>query len=322
MNNIILLRYFASIQVLIYHFFYLTSSDFYFDYKILNFLPGVPLFFIISGYLNFFSIHKYSTCQYIVKRIFRIYPVIFLYLVLLLIHSYLRGYFNVFEYLIYFLSNLTFLQFIDYNPLSLVTHIHSNGSLWSISVELSMYVFTILFLKNLKFKYSISIFIFFTFLNFLYFIYPEKDLFFKIFGVTFLPWFYMYLSGFFLAKYPELKNNILKVNSYLFIGFFVSFLLLLYYFEMKIGNYLNLFHFFLLAVLFVKIGFSPRLFFISKLSVFRYDLTYSLYVFHIPIINFFIFENLNLTILNYILSCFFLSMLVFLFIERPILRRF
>jgi peptidoglycan/LPS O-acetylase OafA/YrhL len=169
-NNFDFFRLLFSTLVIFSHSYPLTKND-----EILAVLTknqmdfgivAVDVFFIISGYLIFNSL-KYSktVVNYIWKRIIRIFPALFVMLLLSLcvimivstskeiyfqhdFHTYLPN--NLSLYNVQFVVNNVF----ENNPYPKAI----NGSLWTLKYEFSMYIFVLLFfpLKN-KLKISLVI---------------------------------------------------------------------------------------------------------------------------------------------------------------------
>ncbi|HEY3821370.1 MAG TPA: acyltransferase [Polyangiaceae bacterium] len=156
-NNFDLLRLLAAAQVFHFH----ATESFHLKYgpvatavtEVLNFFPGVPIFFVISGFLISLSYERSLSASsrtsaairsYARNRFLRIYPglwVCFAVTVLLLAFAgqLTRGFLRS-EFIPWVMCQLTFFQ--AFNP----SHLRGyglgviNGSLWTIPVELSFYV--------------------------------------------------------------------------------------------------------------------------------------------------------------------------------------
>ncbi|MFZ3008386.1 MAG: acyltransferase, partial [Phenylobacterium sp.] len=143
-NNFDLIRLFAAVEVALVHAItHLNLGD---VPKFLSYLPGVPIFFLISGFLIFPSYAKSTSLwQYSLKRIFRIYPALIVCFILsvamLLAVGYMTwGIVASPQFGIWAAAQLTILQF--YNPEFMRAFGAGviNGSLWTIAVELQFYV--------------------------------------------------------------------------------------------------------------------------------------------------------------------------------------
>ena len=141
------IRYFFTISIIIVHFCYLN------DIKVFWFISGatgVRAFFIISGFLIFYShIEKQSIRYYIEKRIRRILPPYISVIILCVVAGIfmtqlsLKDYLSSSETYKYLIANLSFLNFLqptlpgvfESNPITAI-----NGSLWTMKVEVMFYI--------------------------------------------------------------------------------------------------------------------------------------------------------------------------------------
>jgi peptidoglycan/LPS O-acetylase OafA/YrhL len=145
-NNFDLIRLFAALQVVLMHgYSHLDIVDIGLS-KVLSYFPGVPIFFFISGYLISSSYaNKGNIFQYTINRAVRIYPALIVCTLLSVLAVYLTGYFSsykggVSEFFLWILGQISFVQF--YNP-DFMREFGTgvlNGSLWTISVELQLYL--------------------------------------------------------------------------------------------------------------------------------------------------------------------------------------
>ena len=204
-NNLNLIRLCAALQVAIVH------SGGYLDIniqylKFLNFFPGVPIFFFISGFLIIKSFKNNKLKNFFYNRILRIYPGLyfcfFITVISIIISQYLKNIeINYYQLFLWLVTQLSFFQI--YNPEFLRGYGVGvvNGSLWTISVEIQFYLLTVfiyLILSKYK-KLLILIFGLCIFLNIINAVFNEKAVFFsKLFNYSFLPWLYMFLWGCYL----------------------------------------------------------------------------------------------------------------------------
>jgi peptidoglycan/LPS O-acetylase OafA/YrhL len=114
------------------------------DESLFLFLPSniaVYVFFIMSGYFNYFSIIKYKIKEFYFNRFKRIYPqylaVVFLSLILFIKYLQIN---ELFEFIFFNSLMLNFLKpsFTNFNILSQVKTF--NGSLWSIKYEVFYFI--------------------------------------------------------------------------------------------------------------------------------------------------------------------------------------
>lgn len=144
-NNFDTIRLLAAFQVLIWH----AASQLDYFYPMYGFLrvlfhiPGVPIFFALSGFLLSYSVDAkpFDWKKYTRNRLLRIYPA--LWVCTLLTGAMILLWGNEIplkDGLIWLISQFTFLQ--PFVPESMKTWGvgHPNGSLWSIAVELQYYV--------------------------------------------------------------------------------------------------------------------------------------------------------------------------------------
>ena len=167
LDGIDILRGIAVIAVILYHFFVLLdlSHNNIFPYIHAFGSIGVPLFFIISGYLIYRSIDRNITkrgikkgiINYFFHRLFRILPAYYFnLLIVFLMASFLLNneYFYSAAFFRQLFSHLTFTSyFIDKSA-----GFGINGAYWTLGIEMSWYIFAPLFFIFFK-KTRILIFI-------------------------------------------------------------------------------------------------------------------------------------------------------------------
>jgi peptidoglycan/LPS O-acetylase OafA/YrhL len=331
-NNFNLIRLFAALQVAIVHSAAYLNIDITY-LKFLDLFPGVPIFFFISGFLIIKSFKKNKNNKlknFFYNRILRIYPGLYFCFIVtflsVLFSKYLNNVdINYYQLFLWLVTQLSFFQF--YNPdffrnygVGVV-----NGSLWTISIEIQFYLLTF-FLYLLLNKYKkllIVVFITFIFLNIVNSVLNEKITFFsKLFNVSFLPWLYMFLWGCYLESNQKLKKKIKNYNILIII--FILIILNYSSYQLNIfrgkTNALNPVEFFFLSIIIFKIAYMkikiPKNFFNKN------DISYGVYLYHMPIVNFFIYKNLKETYLAFML-CIILTLLFALIswkiIEKPFL---
>lgn len=331
LNNFDLIRLFAAMQVALTHATgHLGVRPEFMDY--LLYFPGVPIFFFISGYLIYQSYenNKHKNLNIFYKnRILRIYPALFLCFFVSLTLIYFTGYFetkniSIKDFIVWIITSLSFFQF--YNPDFMRSYGTGvlNGSLWTISVELQFYIlapFIFYILKNLKFLFFI-IFLLLIGANYANsFLSNWSLLSWKIFGVSFLPWLYMFMFGAYLSSNSLLQTKILNANLF----FYFTAYILQYYFSIKynlgIGHEINLISYLLLACLIFKLAFTmPK---ISTNILNGNDISYGIYIYHMPIVNFLLFYNIEKTITSLtilIFATFVVAILSWYYVEKPSLK--
>ena len=330
-NNFNLIRLFAALQVAITH----SAAYLNIDIKYLKFLdlfPGVPIFFFISGFLiikSFKKIKNDKLKNFFYNRILRIYPGLYFCFIItflsILFSKYLNNIdINYYQLFLWLVTQLSFFQF--YNPDFFRGYGVgvANGSLWTISVEIQFYLLTFfisLLLLNKYKKLLIIIFGVFIFLNIQNSIFNEKITFFsKLFNVSFFPWLYMFLWGCYLERNEKLQKKIKNYNIFIIIFIFI----ILNYFSSELDifrgktNALNPVEFFFLSLIIFKIAYIKIK--ISKNFFNNNDISYGIYLYHMPIVNFLIYKNLTKTYLLFTL-CITLTILLAIIswklIEKP-----
>jgi peptidoglycan/LPS O-acetylase OafA/YrhL len=201
----------------------------------------------------------------------------------------------------------------------------TNGSLWTISIEIQFYllIFIVYMLLNKYKKLLIVIFSTFIILNIVNAIFNEKiTIFQKLFNVSFLPWLYMFLWGCYLESNKKLQKKIISYN--IFIIIFILIILNYYSAQLNIfrgkTNALNPVEFFFLSIIIFKIAYIKIR--IPENFLNKNDISYGVYLYHMPIVNFFIYKNLKETysvlVLCLILTLSF-ALISWKIIEKPFL---
>ncbi|MFZ1324637.1 MAG: acyltransferase, partial [Candidatus Contendobacter sp.] len=141
-NNFDLLRLLAATQVLVVHGIDHLYPDWIFLKYVLSFFPGVPIFFVISGFLISASYERNPNLwQYAQNRILRIFPALWVCLTVSIFFAMVVGrvHFPIDKTIPWLIAQATFFQF--YNPDFLRSFGVGvlNGSLWTITIELQFY---------------------------------------------------------------------------------------------------------------------------------------------------------------------------------------
>lgn len=322
-NNLELIRLFLALQVLVVHVFY-HILDIHLSF--LEFFPGVPAFFFLSGFLIYGSYQTTNDLfKYFRNRFLRLFPALFVVCTI----SSLWIYF--YRYNMGFLDNdfifsWTLLQISigqAYNPPELrdfgVGVI--NGSLWTITVEIIFY-FMVPFISYFIKKFRFSLF-FITFLSFIFYSYSEYFLSFDLFlgrtlydflKLTPLYWGWMFFLGIYFYIYFEYLEKYFK---YFIFAFIPLFLLLSFGvdgpFFNSTGNQLGLFYFIFYVMIIIFIAFK-----LKPMNI-NCDLSYSVYIIHMPLVNVFMVYNINNVFLLFFIV-FLFSLFSWFYIEKPSLK--
>ena len=152
-NCINLIRIIAAFQVMFGHL--IEHLELPGNESILHatyFFRGVPIFFVISGFLMWFSIARSRTYgQYLKKRFWRIYPELWIAVlveicVLVLLY---RGW-NIKELFLFAFAQGTIFQFWTPDSLRGYGVGTPNGALWTIGVMIQFYIVAWLFYNLMK----------------------------------------------------------------------------------------------------------------------------------------------------------------------------
>jgi peptidoglycan/LPS O-acetylase OafA/YrhL len=287
---------------------------------------GVKGFFVISGYLIFQSLQRSENVfDYFWKRLLRLYPALFILLILTIVLAPF-----IYQSDVPFFLNKSIITYIP-NNLSLY-HIQNridgifnnnpykstiNGSLWTIPYEFTMYIllsFLIIFKKNKLITQTLLIISFLLLLisNVLYFE-KFKPYRFILSGDNFVDLGIFFISGSLLAAANIEK---LKLKKELLILFVILFILSIYYNFYCYSKYVTL------PILIVLLGLNP-IKFINNIETKIGDLSYGLYIYSFPIqqtlMYYFKLNFMELMVYSLIISCAF-AYLSWHFIEKKALK--
>lgn len=329
-NNFDLLRLLAAVSVVFFHTIYRLEIEVHGTLKgFFSFIPGVPIFFFISGFLISLSYSKSTSLKsYIKKRVLRIYPALYLCLLLSIGSVIYIGYLKIDilltkDFWIWILAQISFLQF--YNPEFLRGYGVGtlNGSLWTISVELQFYILIPIlysFINDNKNIKLISIIVIFSILNILVTNlgssndFKNQSILYKLLFVSFIPWFYMFLIGIFVQENFDKFKILYEMRIFYKIAYSV---IIIYVFYSLGMNPLTFFLFITILFIFV---YSLRD--ISYKVLKENDYSYGIYIYHALVINSFVYLGYSKDI-KYLLYVYLLSFLCAAFswhiLEKPIL---
>lgn len=338
-NNLDLIRLLAATQVAVLHSFEFmfaekTGSLFF---ELLRLFPGVPIFFFISGLLiskSFESSH--SLTKYAQNRALRIFPALIIVVFINIVMIWSTGYFNdvnpsFTDITLLFFAKITFFQF--YNP-DFIRGFGDgvlNGSLWTICVELQFYFLTpIIYLALNKYKKAsntilITLIILFIVLNQLLLFtadYYRSELVWKLFRVSFAPWFYMFLVGVLVQRnFAFISSLNTRVP---FLPLLIAYTAAAYYASsrgIEFGNYVSpLIYFPLIFLVLNGAYYMPAC---SKKLLCGQDISYGIYIWHMPLVNQFLYYDLRYyewQALLCIALTFVLAVCSWIFVEKPMIH--
>lgn len=297
-NNFDLIRLLAAFQVMVVHLYnwlHLEGQVRWFDRFMEVFIrfPGVPVFFVISGFLiaRSWDSNREDWKRYARSRLFRIYPAL---IVCFLFTVFAIGVSNhqVFRHLLspqgflWSVGQLTFVQFWTPDCLRAWGFGTPNGSLWSIPVEMQFYVIVPLFAMLMTGKdYRTKI----ALIGILFAVSLGADLFnlyvlklgtmpYKMLRNTFIPNIWQFAMGALLyANFDQIKGFIIGKHWHWAAAVTASAMLWMP------GNYVtHLFHYMVMAPLVLALAFAKP---VSNRLLNGNDLSYGMYIYHMPVLN-------------------------------------
>ncbi len=340
-NNFDLLRLLAALQVAIYH----TSHQFNVDPEktsiflaLSNYFPGVPIFFFVSGYLISKSFENNSNLtDYIQNRALRIFPALIVVTLVSIIGVYLTGYLTannvgVGNVIAWVIGQLTITQFYNPDFLRGFGFGALNASLWTVTVELQFYIvipiiyaiFGLAKPENASKKIIglIGFFMLFFIARFYYVEQYGQNVLFKLASVTFLPWFFMFLLGVLFQKNFAFFYRLLAGKAiYMIVIYLVTSYLTVTYWGWTMSNGINpLLYCLLVATIFSCAYTLPTL----SHKLFRgNDISYGIYIYHMPVVNFLLYYGYNNGILIQMIAmliCIALAITSWVLIEKPAIK--
>lgn len=339
-NNFNLIRLLAAVQVAHYHLVSIYGLNIISWHegvlKFLGFFPGVPIFFFISGYLISRSWQTSASWKsYLIKRAARIEPALIVSVLFALGLVFFSGYLDALnesagmgDVALLFFAKITFFQF--YNPEYLRAYGDGvlNGSLWTIVVEMQFYITLPLLclafkVKGIPNRILICLIILFIATNVLYdfLIYSfGNQLFMKLAKVSFFPWFFMFLVGVFFQTNFKFFHALLSDKFYIVLLIYISLCYIGAFFGVDFGNSFNPIYFMFLACLVFSAAYSSTS--LSEKLLGDNDISYGLYLYHMPIINYFLYVGFGKSYVVAALIAFLIisvSYLSWSFVEKPAL---
>ena len=299
-NNFDIARLLAAAQVAIHHAtthlglrlpFHDVTAPF------LDSFPGVPIFFVISGFLITQSyVRSKSLWEYGRNRALRLFPALWLCFAISIALIGVTGYFvsnppSPGGFMLWAGAQLSFLQF--YNPAFMrewgVGVV--NGSLWTIPVEMQFYVlapiFVLIFMRARWLFYAA--FIAFAAINaalpFAEHNSSVPEIMVRLAQVTFLPWFYMFLLGAMVSFHWDRLRSLFEGRFAWWLAAYV--LVALVDMTWDIGAHGNTIAFpwvVMIAGLVLSGAFTAP--WLADRLLRRNDISYGFYIYHMPVFNF------------------------------------
>lgn len=302
-NNFDLIRLVAACQVAIEHCARFLCPELLSRAPWLAFLPGVPVFFFISGFLISASWERSPNMRtYATNRVLRIFPALWLVFVfsvacLLVLSPQSLAQAAPTQLAVWAAAQITMGQ--AWNPGFLRGYGLGvlNGSLWTIPVELSFYVAipVIYWLcrKTGSYKAVLAGIAACSFaLLWAMTLYSEahsEPMLLKVIGLTPLPWIGMFACGILAQRNSQVLCSLVRGRFFLFLTVYVCFAVVAFFFPAAFPllrsnlNPMGAVNFAALILLILSAAFSrPRL---ADRLLRRNDISYGIYIFHMPIVN-------------------------------------
>lgn len=287
-NNFDLLRVIAALQVMIMHTTshillehdYALNTFWTFVIKILSYIEGVPIFFLISGFLITMSYERNSNIKnYIQNRVLRIFPGLYVNIFFGVVILYYFGYieFN-FEFFSWLIAQLTIVQFYNAEMFRGFGVGVINGSLWTISVELTFYILLpILFLIFKKQKIFFIIITLFSFIVWNYDLTSTKAIFInKLLHVSILPYLFLFIIGICYYKFFDKIKFYIEDKFRIWFIVFIIFNSIIYYFSIENNFLINIVKWFIFSFFIFSFVFSFKN--LSYKTLRGNDYTYGIYI--------------------------------------------
>ena len=305
-NNFDLIRLFAASEVALRHTLDRFGMQDSWLCECTSWLPGVPIFFFVSGFLISKSYESNSRLgEYVRNRILRIYPALILCVLLSFLGVLFTGYLATQSYTfsniaLWLLGQMTIVQF--YNPAFMRDFGIGvlNGSLWTVTVELQFYVLIPmiywLFARILKRGINlnmalIGLIVLFVLGNLGYKHLSELQpsaMTTKLFMVTFIPWFFMFLIGILAQKnFGLIYRLIIGRTLPILLAYGCLIFFCVRFLGLKTGNEIHPVLFPFLAIVVLTLAYNaPTL---ADRILHKNDISYGVYIYHAPIVNLMIF---------------------------------
>jgi peptidoglycan/LPS O-acetylase OafA/YrhL len=326
-NNFDLLRLMAATQVIFDHFYeHIRPTTFSFYLNETRYLfPGVPVFFIISGYLISASLERsHNLGIYFKNRALRIFPGLWGCLFLTVIIFSITG------------VNFLNLEALKWLPAQMVGIIYTpgflsnygfgsyNGALWSITVELQFYVvLPILYMlvpKKSAIYWFVGLIVVFAVGYYLFF--TQNYSFKNLMGFTFVPHIYLFLVGVVFQKLQIYKSKFIFNKAHYWL---IGYLAFVYIASPIIVPLSPITYIFIKHVIlgFTVIAMAYTLPGIAKKALGTNDISYGIYIYHGLIMTVIVQLKLSgdVNLFMILLATYAAATLSWLFIERPFIKR-
>lgn len=329
-NNLDLIRLIAAADVAIKHgLVHLEVGQDWAEW--LGLFPGVPIFFFISGFLIYRSYRNAPDLgTFAANRFLRLFPGLLVCLVLSVALLIATGYLPARQLLsadfwVWVAAQLTLLQFYNWDALRGFGVGVVNGSLWTISVELQFYLLTpiVAWLVARRAKVLPALIVLFALANVAFGLLDKDSTLGKLVMVTFVPWVYMFLAGAWIATRDDVLRRVVALPwLWLLAAYAVALIVSVAVGVPYLGNYVSPLLFVPFCALVLKSAYvQPQL---AHRILGRNDISYGVYIYHMPIINGLMFYGLVGAPAWLVVAMgltFVMAALSWFLIERPALAR-
>jgi peptidoglycan/LPS O-acetylase OafA/YrhL len=339
-NNFDIIRLFAALQVVIVHLiehFHAVSLVWF--SSIIAIFPGVPIFNFISGFLISAAWERNPDIKiFALNRIYRIFPGLwfcigFSIITLLVFYDISLISNNLSTFFLWILTQATIFQ--AWNPAFLRGYGIGgvNGSLWTIAVEISFYIFVpILFFVRKFPKIKIDLLLVGIIIaSFVLNYYCESDYSSglindftrKMIFITPLPWIGMFCVGILFNKHIEFLYNLTAGRIFYFFVIFIFISSIPFWYQstifVRFGNSIGMVNYIALCFLIMSAAFSNRS--LSDRFLRRNDISYGIYIYHQPILNLLIVSGFQGTtgVVICLMSTLIIAFASWTFVEQPAL---
>lgn len=344
-NNFDLVRLVAAGEVAVRHSLHFLAPTALTDVVLglLALVPGVPIFFFLSGYLISRSLERStSTRDYFRNRALRLFPALWACIGVSLVFLFLTGYLSTASWTggrlaAWVLCQATILQFWNPEFLREFGTGVVNGSLWSVSVEIQFYVVIWVVyrvLRGMRHGHMtvalVLVALAFGPLNaFKVEIGSALDaslgtaLGSKLYRASFLPWFYLFMLGVVAQRCAAIVVPLLRDRCVATVAIYAVCMLIDYSFwGIPLGNEIPAYLVPIMGATVLALAYSrPTL---GERMLRGNDVSYGFYVYHMPLINLVMYlgaPQSPLSSLAALAGALALAALSWRFVERPFLRR-
>ena len=294
-NNFDLVRLVAALQVVVLHSVeHLGLGPPPPWLRPLALFPGVPIFFVVSGFLISASFERSrELSSYVKNRLLRIYPGLWgCFLVSVVTIAVIYGHaIRPLDLLPWVAAQLTVGQF--FNPAALRGYgVGSpNGSLWTIPVELQFYLalpFLYAGLRALRWSWRVvaPLMAVLVAVGWLYGVYgaASEVMAVKLFGVTVVPYLYLFLVGVLMQRHQELVARFLAGRALVWLLVYLAVSWLTGLAGLTVGgNHLNPLSATVLGIATLSAAYTaPGL---AERVLRGNDISYGVYVYHMVVVN-------------------------------------